>query len=114
MTSSLSVRLMWAFLSRKTDFSSSDLSRKGSFIWNGTLVGQKRFDHGRCLLGLRHHKEMPVVDQAQSRVWYQLRQNATVDHRNQRIVAAHQDERRLRQRPKPRQARPPGHGEKLI
>ena len=57
---------------------------------------------------------MPVLDHPEFGVRDQARQKVTIDRGDQRIVAAHQHERLLRQRPQPRQAGPAAHRKKLI
>ena len=78
------------------------------------LVGQERLDQGGGFRWPRHHEQVPVIDHAELGVRDQARQENTIDWRDQWIVAAHQDERLLRQRPQPWQAGPTGHGKELV
>jgi hypothetical protein len=57
---------------------------------------------------------MSVVENGKPRVGNQRRENTRVCQRHDRIVAAVHDERRLAQRPQPRQARPADPGEQLV
>src|SRR5258707_7114390 len=108
--------VMWAVLYRKQTSRLTDRSRKQTGFWleTGAFAGQKLLDDGRGFRPPRHHEEASVIDHPKLRVRNKKRQDAAVDRRNQPVIASHQDERRLRQRPKPRQARPFGHGKKLI
>jgi hypothetical protein len=61
------------------------------------LVGQKRLDQPCRFRRPRHHEEVPVIDRAELGVRDQASQDLTIDWTNQRVIAAHQNKRRLRQ-----------------
>src|SRR6266404_7973650 len=94
----------------------TERSRQQRRLWlgAGVLIGQERFDDSRGFRRPRHHEEVSVINHPKLSVRNKKRQDAAVDRRNQRVIASHQDQRRLRQRPKPRQTRPSSHGKKLI
>ncbi len=77
-------------------------------------VGKECLDHGGGFRRPRHDEQVPVLDHPELGVRDQARQDVTIDRRDQWIVATHQDERLLRQRPQPRQTGPAAHRKKLI
>src|SRR5258708_32843904 len=107
---------MWGVIYRKQTSRLTGRSRKQTGFWleTGAFAGQKLLDDGRGFRRPRHHEEVSVIDHPKLRVRNKKRQDAAVDRRNQRVIASHQDERRLRRSPKPRLARPSGPGNQLF